>query len=141
MAIIRSKGTALQQMLGTVYTAVAQIISLDLPDMEAETFEADTLDNANAGIPHKGTGRTEGGSLGFEAFFDPVLAAHTSILTLLDTPPAIGAEESWKLIFADTGTTEWAFTGAGVSVGGTVALGDGVKVTGGIKLDGLPTFP
>ncbi len=141
MAVIRCKGTVLQQMLGTVYTAVSQLISLDLPDMEAETFEADTLDNANAGIPHKGTGRTEGGSVGFEGFLDPVLAAHTSILTLLDTPPAIGSEESWKIIFADTGTTEWTFTGAGVSIGGTVALGDGLKFTGGIKLDGLPAFP
>ncbi|KKK76872.1 hypothetical protein LCGC14_2859280 [marine sediment metagenome] len=139
--VIRGKGTVLHQMIGTVYTAVAQLISLDLPDMESETFEADTLDNANAAIPHKGTGRTEGGSVGFEGFLDPVLASFTTLLALLTTPPAIGSEESYKIIFADTGTSEWAFTGAGLSIGGTVALGDGVKFTGGIKLDGLPTFP
>lgn len=141
MTVVRSKGTVLQQTVGTTYTAVAQIISLDLPDMEAETFEADTLDNANAAIPHKGTGRSEGGSVGFEGFLDPALAGHQSLLELLTTPPVIGSEEAWKIIFADTGTTEWSFTGAGVSIGGTVALGDGLKFTGGIKLDGLPTFP
>jgi len=141
MAIIRCKGTALQQCIGTTFTAVTQVISLDLPDTEAETFEADYLDNTAAGIPYKGTGRVEGGSVGFELFLDPVLAAHTYILTELTTPPAIDSEETWKIVFADTGTTEWAFTGAGVGIGGTVALGDGLKMTGSIKVDGITTFP
>jgi hypothetical protein len=128
-------------MIGTVYTAVAQLISLDLPDMESETFEADTLDNTDAEIPYKGTGRSEGGSVGFEGFFDPALAGHQALLTLIETPPAIGSEESYKIIFADTGATEWPFAGAGISIGGAVALGDGLKFSGSIKLDGLPTFP
>jgi hypothetical protein len=132
----------LQQVVaGTVYSTVAQVIGLDLPDMEAETFEADTLDNANAEIPHKGTGRSEGGSVGFELFLDPALAGHQALLTLITTPPAIGSEESWKIVFADAGASEWSFSGAGISLGGTVALNDGLKASGSIKLDGLPTFP
>jgi hypothetical protein len=141
MAKVKCKGTVLQQYLVATFTPVAQIISLDLPDMEAETFEADTLDNANAGIPYDPTGRTEGGSVGGELFYDPALAGHQAILTLLTTPPATAAKETWKIIFADTGASEWAFTGAGVSFGGTVALGDGLKGSFGIKVDGLPTFP
>ena len=59
---VKSKGTVLEQDLaGTTYVAVAQVIDLTLPDMEMESFEADTLDNASAGIPYKATGRTEGG--------------------------------------------------------------------------------
>lgn len=137
MAKVKCKGTALQQMLGTVYTTVAQVVSIDLPEMESETAECDTLDNANAGIPYMSTGRTEGGSLGGEMFFDPALAGHKSLLALLTTPAA----ESWKLIFADTGLTEWTFSGAGFTFGGAVALNDGLKGTFNIKLDGLPTFP
>lgn len=142
MAIVRCKGTALSQMApSTLYVPMAQCISLDLPDVAEETFEADTLDNTAAGIPHKSTGRVEGGSAGFELFLDPVLESHTEFLAKLTTPLAIGSEESYKFVFADTGTTEWLFTGAGISIGGTVALGDGLKMTGTIKLDGIPTFP
>ncbi len=141
MAIVKCKGTVLKQLVSTVLVAVAQVIGLDLPDMESETFEADTLDNTNSGIPHKGTGRSEGGSVGFEAFLDPALAGHRALLTLITSPPAIGSEESWSIVFADTGTTEWTFAGAGISIGGTVALNDGLKMSCSIKVDGLPTFP
>lgn len=135
MAIVISKGTVLQQEISTVFVAIAQVTGIDLPDIESETFESDTLDNANAGIPHAATGRTEGGTLNAELFFDPALAGHQSLLALLTTP----ADQDYKLIFADVGATEWAFTGAGLSFGGTVALSDGLKGNLGIKLDGIPT--
>jgi hypothetical protein len=137
MAKIKCKGTVLQQTLATVLTPVAQIIDLSGPDMEAETAECDTLDNSDAGIPYMSTGRTEGGSLSGNMFFDPALAGHTNILDLLTTPQS----ETWKLIFADTGTSEWDITGVGFSFSPTVALADGLKASFAIKLDGLPTFP
>jgi len=137
MAKIVCKGTVLQQEIATVYTPVAQVISLDLPEMESETYEADTLDNATAGIPYESTGRTEPGSLSGELFYDPVLQSHKDLLALLTTPAA----QNWKVIFADVGTSEWAFAGAGISFGGTVALNDGLKGSFGIKLGNLPTFP
>lgn len=135
MAKLKGKGTVLQQQLGTVMTAVAQIISIEASGMESETYESDTLDNSNAGIPYDATGRTEGGSISGEMFYDPALAGHKALLVLLTTP----ADETWKLIFSDT--TEWSFTGAGFSYSVNVVLNDGVKANFGIKLDGLPTFP
>lgn len=139
MALCRCKGTTLQQTISSSYVTVAQVISLDGPEMESETFEADTLDNSNAGIPYRSTGRTEGGSLSGEMFLDPALAGHQNFLNLLTSPPT--TSELWKIIFADTGTSEWTFSGAGLSVSPTVALADGLKASFGIKLDGLPTFP
>jgi len=137
MTKIACKGTVLQQEIGTVYTAVAQIISLDLPEMESETFDADTLDVATAGIPYQPTGRTEPGSLSGELFYDPALAGHQALLELLTTPAA----ENWKIIFSDTGVSEWTFSSAGLSFGGTVALNDGLKGSFSLKLADLPTFP
>lgn len=118
-------------------TAVAQVISLTLPDMESETTETDTLDNVLAGIPYDPTGRTEGGSVSGELFFDPALAGHKAMLDLLETP----AETDWNLIFADTATTSWLFAGAGFGFGGAIALPEALKGTFSIKLTGLPTFP
>jgi hypothetical protein len=137
MAIIISKGTKLQLSVASVYTDIAQILSLELPEMESETFESDTLDNANAGIPYTATGRTEGGKISGELFLDPALSIHKTLLGLLKTP----AESLWKIIFANTGATAWPFTGAGFSLGGSVALKEGLKAKFGIKLSGLPTFP
>jgi hypothetical protein len=137
MAKVRCKGTVLQQDISSTLTAVAQIISLTLPDMESETTEVDTLDNTLAGIPYACTGRTEGGSVSGELFLDPVLASHKAMLALLETP----VETDWNIIFADTGTTEWPFSGAGFGFGGAVALPEALKGTFSIKLTGLPTFP
>jgi len=137
MAIIKCKGTSLQQKLANIYVAVAQIISLDLPQAESETFDADTLDNANSGIPYEPTGRSEGGSCGFEFFYDPALTGHQNLTELIRVPQA----EDWKVIFANVTTSVWTFSGAGFSLGGTVALNDGLKGTGSIKLSGIPTYP
>jgi len=135
MAKLKCKGTALQQMLGTVYTTVAQVISLEASGMESETFESDTLDNANAGIPYDPTGRSEGGTVSGELFYDPALSGHQDLLALITTP----ADESWKIVYSDN--SEWTFTGASFSMGVTVALADGLKGSFSIKVDGLPTFP
>ena len=137
MSKIIGKGTVLQQTVASSFVAIAQIISLDGPGMESETFEADTLDNANAGIPHMSTGRTEGGSVSGELFLDPALQGHNNLEYLLDNP----GSEAWKIIWADTGTTEWPFTGVGFSLSPAVVLNDGVKASFSIKLDGLPMFP
>jgi hypothetical protein len=137
MAFVKCKGTVLQQTIEAAFVAIGQIIDLDGPGMESETYEADTLDNANAGIPYKPTGRTEGGSLSGNLFFDPVLQAHENYLWYLTNPEV----EQWKIIFADAATTEWPFSGAGVSFSPAVALNDGLKASFSIKLDGLVTFP
>lgn len=137
MAQILCKGTVLKQTIASVLTAVAQITSLDLPDMESETYEADTLDNASAGIPYAPTGRTEPGKCGGELFLDPALAGHKALLALLTTPALC----VWNIVFADAAHTVWPFTGAGFSMGGSVALKEGLKGKFSIKLSGLPTFP
>lgn len=140
MAKVKGKGTVLNMDIDGTPTPVAQVISIDLPDMESETYESDTLDNALAGVPYDPTGRTEGGSAGFELFFDPALAGHAAMLDLLNAPCDY-IDVDWSITFADAATTEWPFVGAGFSFGGSVALNEGVKATCSVKLDGLPTFP
>ena len=137
MSKIKCKGTALAQEIASSYVTVAQVISLELPTVESETFEADTLDNTDAGIPYQATGRTEGGSCSGELFYDPALVGHQNLTELLRVPQ----DENWQITFMDSEDSTWTFTGAGFSLGGTVALNDGLKATFSIKLDGIPTFP
>lgn len=142
----RCKGTVLNQRVAAAFVPVAQIISLDGPGMESETFEADTLDHTDAGIPYQSTDRTEGGSLSGELFLDPALGGHKNLLFLLTNPAhpedaATASSELWQLIFADPDATEWPFSGAGFSLSPATVLSDGLKASFGIKLDGIPTFP
>ncbi len=135
MAKHQCKGTVIQQDVATTYVVVAQVISIDLPDMEALAYDANTLD-AGVGIPYEPTGQTEGGSCSGELFYDPGSAGHQELTTLLTTP----AKNNWQVQFTNTGTSMWTFGGAGFSMGGTVALGDGLKANFAIKLNGIPTF-
>ncbi len=140
---VKCKGTVLaQDLAATTYVAMAQVIDIDLPDMEMETYESDTLDNAAAGISHSPTGRTEGGSFSANVFYDPADTSHKEWLGYLSTtglPTALVV--NLRITFADTGASTWVFACAGIGAGGAVALGDGLKVSISGKLDGLPTFP
>lgn len=135
MAKIKGKGTVLKQDISGL-VAVAQIISLNVDGIESETYESDTLDNTSAGIQYAETGRSEGGSTSGELFWDPVLAGHQAMTDVIITPVAT----AWELVFADAATTQWSIAGAGLSLGLTFVLNDGVKASFEIKHSGLPGF-
>lgn len=134
MAKLVCKNTVLKQTISNVLTAVAQLISIDLPEHESESVETRTLDGG-VGIPHDLTGYTEGGSLKAELYFDPALTGHRAILALLTAP----VKCVWNVVFSDA--TIWPFTSSGVKFGGTVDAGDCLKGTVELKLDGIVTFP
>lgn len=137
MAIMVSKGTVLQESISAVFTPVGQVISMDLPEGSNETFEADYLDNASAGIPYLNTQRTEGGTWSGEVFLDPALASHRKFTDKLVNPTT--AATNYKVVFATT-TNTFPFSGVGITVGGTVALNDGVKGNFSIKLSGSVSY-
>ena len=142
MALIKSKGTVLTLGIAGTGAAIGQMISIDLPEMEVETFEADTLDTSGAGIPHKASGRIEGGSLGGELFIASA-SSMSYILGFLTSgasslSPA-AASNTASIVLGDLSTT-LTFALAGMSLGGTVALGEAVKGTLSAKLDGIPVW-
>lgn len=147
MAQVICKGTVLKRSIASVYTAVAQIISIDLPEFATETYDADTLDNPDAGIPKLPTGRTEGGEVKCELFFDPVLSTHTTYTAdALDpytrlNPSGAGTGVGHQIIFADSANTVWPFNVTGVSFGGTVAMNDGLKGSLTLTVNKTVTYP
>lgn len=133
---IAGKGSVFSVSVASVLTAVAQVISIDLPEQKMETVETDTLDNEDAGIPHDPTGRSEGGEAKAEVYLDP--ASHGFINDWLE-------ETDYTLMKKDCGIqfgggdspSTWAFTAAGCSLGGKIALNEYIKGTLGLKLDKL----
>ncbi|MBD3675602.1 MAG: hypothetical protein HUJ26_18985 [Planctomycetaceae bacterium] len=135
MSILVCKGTTLEQDISATLTTISQVISFDGPTPDVETFEADYLDEGNVGIPMKPTGRASGGTISFEMFLDPALAGHKELIALIETPVV----ESWGITFTDT--TAWTFDGVFKGLGPAVDMADGLKGSGSIELDGLPTYP
>ena len=137
MAKVPSKGTVLQQEISSVFTAVAQLTEISQGGIESETYDATTLDTSGAGKEYSQTGYSEGGTVDISGFYDPALAGHQAITDLVTTP----ADQNWKIIYADTGTTECPFTSAGLSWETTAAMADGLKFSSSLKVDGLLTLP
>ena len=136
MAKVASKGTVLKQEISSTFTAVAQLTELSYSGGESETFDTTCLDSG-VGKTLGQTGYSEAGEVSLGGFYDPALAGHQAISDLVTTP----ADNNWKIIFADSGTTAMTFTSAGVSWEVTAAMSDGLKFSSTLKCDGLPVYP
>lgn len=145
MAKVKVKGTALQAAIGsTSYTAIAQITGFSLTGQETETYDSRTLDGS-AGVTYDPTGYVEGGSVSFDLLYDPALSGHQDLSDLLvaahlattGLPNDIG----WKVVFANTSSTELSFTASGIGMEITGEASDGLRATVTLKVDGAPTYP
>lgn len=135
MAKLKSKGTVLKQTISASLAAVAQVISISTSGTETETFDATCLDSG-VGKEYQQTGYAEGGSVDFELFYDVDLAGHQAITDLVTTP----ADCVWSITYTDGTPFEEQFTAAGLGIGRTIAMNDGVKMSVSLKVDGLPTY-
>jgi hypothetical protein len=135
MAKVKGKGTALQISVANVFTTIAALIDLKLPTFTPEMAETRDFDS-DAGIGKEPTGYVDCGSLSANYFLDPALSIHDTLYGLLETP----ANQAYKLIFANSQTSDWAFNGGAPALGGQIDMKDFVKGSIEIQLDGLPTF-
>lgn len=146
MATFKSKGTTLYLTVSSALVPIAQMISQDFGEVADETYEADYLDNANAGIPYAPSGRIEPGKISGEIFLDLTSGGatnHASYLnTLLASPSSSGTAGTLQL-GGSSSTSRCglvSFTAAGFGAQITTALKDGIKAKINIKLSGAVTF-
>ena len=138
MSAVRSKGTVLKLTLSGLLTPLSQVLSLDFPCGEDETYEADYLDNASPGIPHANTGRVEGGKCSGEIYFDPALAAHQALAALIAAPST--SPVAAAIAFASSPAYVMSFNSVGHKLDGVAALKDGLKGKFDMKVSGVPSF-
>lgn len=144
MAKVKVKGTVLSQASGTTYTPVAQITSFSVSGMETETYESRTIDGT-AGISYDPTGYVEGGSTSFDLLYDPALTGHQDITDIVVAASMLttGAANkvNWKIVFANTNSTELTMTSAGIGFEITGEMSDGLRSSVTLKHDGMPVLP
>lgn len=144
MAKIKVKGTVISQGSGTTYTPVAQIRSFGVDGIETETYDSRTLDGT-VGVEYDPTGYVEGGSTTFSLLFDPALAGHQAIGDLI-TAACLNTDGSankvnWKLIYANTASTEQTMVSAGVGLSITGEASSGLAADFTLKHSGCPVLP
>jgi hypothetical protein len=137
MAKVPCKGTSLKMTISMSLTAVSQIISMDLPKPESETYDSTTLDQSNAWKTYDPTGYSEPGELSGELFYDPAAASHVALSALVANP----ASNACEIGYMDSGTTTQDFNATGFSLGATVAMNDGLKGEFKLKVSGNPGYP
>lgn len=140
MAKVICKGTIFKMTISASLTATAQVISLDHSGAESLTYDSTTLDGG-VGKTYDLTGYAEPGELSGELFWDPALAGHKALITLMGYASTLPVTNAMSLTYADTGATVQTFTGSGVAFGATVDMKDGLKGKFKIKVTGDHGFP
>lgn len=122
-----------------VFTALAQVIDIDCPELSRETVKRSTL---GAGVHRmRASKKINANTATFTVLWDPANAQHTALIT--DVNSANGAPRNWRIGFDNGEATNWpgfAFRGFVQSVKPNGAEEDqnmSLDVT--IQLDGLIT--
>lgn len=134
MAKLKGKGTVLQQTISASLTDVAQITDIDLSGEGSLDYDSTTLDGAVYETKEL-TGYSAAGTVKAGLFFDPALAGHAAIVSLITTP----ATCVWKIKYSDAGPSSLTYTSAGVTLDQKIAMKDGVKATLTMNRTGAPT--
>lgn len=117
---IKAQGTLLKLGSGSplTYTTIAEINSFTGPGGSVSVIDVTDLSSA---AKEKLAGLNDNGQLSFECNFIPTNTQHAALRTSKEN----GTTISVKIIFTDTGATEWTFNAivTGLSVSGAV---DGV---------------
>ena len=137
---IVSKGTVFQMDVAGSLAAISEVLSIDLKGGKSNTFDYTNLSQSGSGEARLATGFTTPPDVNIQMFWLPTNSGHQAMTDELTTPNTTAAGQlDAKIIFSDT--TEIPFKIAGIEVGLTWAMNDGVKGDVGFTLNGNPTWP
>ena len=130
--VSKCKGVLIKVDIATVFTTIAQLLSVKPPKIKSEDFESKTLDQAGTFTPRELTGYNEADSWDAELFWSPDEAPHAKIWDNIVTP----AKTNFKIVFVNAAASEIAFTSAGMEAGPEVNMSNGLKIKVGGNVDG-----
>jgi len=137
MAESRTKGTLLQVSISSVYTTIAQRVSVKPNKSSRNSIETTDLDDdAETSL----AGILRSGEVVLNGNLDTANAGHAYLWSSHNTAAGAPAE-NWKIILTDTGASEYAFSGWIMDFEVGEATIDGLnKFTMTIKITGVVTL-
>jgi hypothetical protein len=131
---IKSKGTALLMDISSTYTAIPQLLSINISGEATTTYDSTTLDGP-VHMTNDPTGYCTAPTIAAEGFYDPDDAVITAYEALLSTPVAT----NFKITYVDTTPTSVIYSGTGFGLDKNVSPADGVKASYNIQTSGEPS--
>lgn len=130
MTITPGLGSKLKAEISTVYTDIAGVLSISFDGNEMNIKD---ISNITSTAKRYRAVNKEGGSISLEIQYNPADTTHAFLNTTYNAGTAI----NYKLVLADTGAAEFAFSGIikSFKLGGMSEQED-VTATLEIKLDG-----
>ena len=130
--------TALKQLAGTALTAIAQARSFGGPNLTADTTDVTTHDSTGA-FEEMVVTILRTGEVTMGLVYDPANATHDASTGLLFRYEN-KVRTNFSLIFADTGSTVWAFSGDITAFTPDMAHDSSLDAAATIKISGQPTL-
>jgi predicted secreted protein len=132
-AATKAQGTLLQVQIGTAYTTINEVLSITGPTLTSDLIEV-TSHSSTGAYKEYILGGKDGGEVSFDVNYLP--ADSTGLLSMYDGQTI----EDFKLIFTDTGTTEWTFQGIVQDFQISAEIGSQLTASCTIKVSGQPTL-
>lgn len=121
-----------------VFTAIAEVLSISGPSLSRDVIEATNMDSTSGWREFIG-GLKSGGEISFEVNYDPADATIDASGGLIDDIDATSAT-NYKLVFPDSGSTEWSFAGWLTGFETNIPHDDKMTASVTITLTGVPTL-
>ena len=142
MSGISAFGTLLQLSDGAsppAYTTVAQLTNITGPTMESEQLDVSSHDSTG-GYREFVPGISNPGTVSIEGNFDPAGATHMNasggLLYIFEQKTV----NDWKIVWPDTGSTEWTFSASIVSFETQAPFDGALTFSAELLISGQPTL-
>lgn len=132
-----SQGVQLQLSISAVFTTIAALVEMNLPEGQVETSETTDINVAH-GKTFDTTGLVDAGEFDGTGFMDPAGATITALTGYIKAPTP-NALTSWKVIYTDPAPTNWTWSAIVKSFQPMVKMGEFLKFKFGGKVSGLIT--
>ena len=136
MAGVNAFGTQLLRGDGAepeVFTAIANVVSIEGPEIERETLDMTAHDTPDGWREYKG-GLKDAGELSCEINYDP--AEHDALVAdFEDDEP-----RNWRLVFPTTPAVQWDFAAVLTGFSSEAPHDDKLSAEITLKLSGKPTI-
>lgn len=137
MAKVLGKGIALQWDQSGSYVTIAQLTNVTF-SANRETVDVSTHDTT--GLWREKIKGWKEGSISFEGVHDPGITTHANTNGLLEDLEDDAANHMWKIIFPDSGSTEFTVEGILTDFESDTPIDDYITLSGTVEFSAAPTL-
>ncbi len=137
---IPCRGSVVKVKIATVYTTIAQVLSINVGAKASVVKEVPCLDDIGFDIQKINVNEISQEDITGELYFDPALAGHTFLTDTIDEGAA-GFPVDIKVVLSDADDSEITGQAAGFGLALTVANQDAIKGNYTIMPKGAMAYP